>query len=163
MANESHVIPAAELRRVHKLVSEQGYALTTEGDIGLPVKCAKNLQEAYFDSGLLRHDEGDYPKDRERARDVILYEWNNGELTFEEYETIAIWDRSGIKGERIHERIELLQDRQARDVIETFLRLVPERPSTGQRDIWGKPVPDPHSTWSLNRIGTRRSLFSSTS
>jgi hypothetical protein len=126
MATESHVIPAAELHRVHKLVAKEGYALTTEWDIGLPVKCAKNLQEAYFDSGHLRHDEGDYPKDRERARDVILYEWSNGKLILEEYETIAIWDRSGIEGERIHKRIELLQDRQARDVIEAFLHLVPE-------------------------------------
>lgn len=126
MIDESHVIPAAELHRVHKELADQGYALTTEWDIGLPAKCAKNLQGAYFDSGQLRHDKGDYPKDRERARDVILYEWNNGKLTLEEYETIAIWDRSGIKGERVHKRIELLQDRHAKEVVETFLSLVPE-------------------------------------
>ena len=126
MANESSVIPAAELHRIHENVTTHGFALTTEGDIGLPLKCAKNLQGAYFDGGQLRHDEGDYPKDRERARDVIRYEWNNGKLTLEEYETIAIWDRSGIKGERIHKRIELLQDGQAEEVIETFLSLVPE-------------------------------------
>ena len=127
MTDESHVIPAAELHRVHKELADQGFALTTEGDIGLPPKCAKSLQGAYFDGGQLRHDKGDYPKDRERARDVILYEWNNGNLTLEEYETIAIRDRSGIKGERIHKRIDLLLDPQARKLIETFLSLVPER------------------------------------
>ena len=126
MTDESHVIPDAELHRVHKELADEGYALTTEWNIGLPVKCAKNFQGAYFDSGQLRHDDGDYPKDRERARDVILYEWNNGKLTLEEYETIAIYDRSGIKGERIHQRIELLRDGQAKDVVETFLSLVPE-------------------------------------
>jgi 2OG-Fe dioxygenase len=126
MALEPTPIPVSELRRVHQDITEYGYALTTEWDIGLPLKCGKNLRETYFDGGQLRCDKGDRPHDRERARDVILYEWSDGKLALEEYETIAIWDRSGIKGERIHKRIELLQDRQARDLIETFLSLVPE-------------------------------------
>jgi hypothetical protein len=126
MADESDPSPAPELSRVHQEIVEHGYALTTEWDIGLPVKCGKNLRETYFDGGQLRHDDGDRPHDRERARDVILYEWNDGKLSLEEYETIAIWDRSEIKGERIHKRIELLQDPQARELIETFLSLVPE-------------------------------------
>jgi len=126
MADTSASNSASELRRVHENVTKHGFALTTEWDIGLPLKCGKNLQESYFNGGQLRHDKGDWPRDRERARDVILYEWNDGKLSLEEYETIAIWDRSGIKGERIHKRIELLQDRQARDLIETFLSLVPE-------------------------------------
>lgn len=126
MADTSAPVSASELGRVHKNVTEDGYALTTEWDIGLPPKCSKNLQGTYFDGGQLRHDEGDRPHDRERARDVILYEWNDGKLTLEEYETIAIWDRSEIEGERIHKRIELLDDPQARNLIETFLSLVPE-------------------------------------
>jgi hypothetical protein len=126
MADTSASISVSELRRVHEDVTERGFALTTESDIGLPPKCGRNLQETYFDSGQLRHDDGDRPHDRERARDVIYYEWNDGRLSLEEYETIAIWDRSEIKGERIHTRIELLQDPQARELIETFLSLVPE-------------------------------------
>lgn len=116
----------SELRRIHEDVTEHGFALTAESYIGLPVKCGRNLQETYFDGGLLKHDEGDKPADRERARDVIYYEWNDGELTLQEYETIAIWDRSEIEGERIHTRIELLKDPQARELVETFLSLVPE-------------------------------------
>jgi hypothetical protein len=116
----------SELCRVHEYVTKYGFALTTESDIGLPVKCGKNLQETYFDGGLLKHDDGDKPDDRERARDVIYYEWNDGKLSLEEYETIAIWDRSDIEGERIHTRIELLEDPQARELIRTFLSLVPE-------------------------------------
>ena len=126
MADTSAPDSAPELRRVHEEVTRYGFALTTESDIGLPVKCGKNLQGTYFNSGQLRHDEGDRPHDRERARDVIYYEWNDGKLTLEEYETIAIWDRSEIEGERIHTRIELLQDPQAKGLIETFLSLVPE-------------------------------------
>ena len=126
MADTSAANPVSELRRVHEDVTKYGFALTTEWDIGLPVKCGKNLQGTYFDTGQLRHDEGDRPRDRERARDVILYEWKDGKLSLEEYETIAIWDRSEIKGERIHKRIELLDDPQARELIETFLSLVPE-------------------------------------
>lgn len=126
MANTSASISVSELRRVHEDVTEHDFSLTTESDIGLPPKCGRNLQETYFDGGLLTHDEGDRPHDRERARDVIYYEWNDGQLSLEEYKTIAIWDRSEIKGERIHTRIELLQDPQARELIETFLSLVPE-------------------------------------
>jgi 2OG-Fe dioxygenase len=116
----------SELSRVHKLVTEQGYAVTSERDIGLPAKCAKNLQETYFDSGRIRRHEGDIPVDRERARDVVYYEWHDGQLILEEYENIALCNRAEIKGKRVHQRIELLKDRQARDLIETFLRLVPE-------------------------------------
>jgi hypothetical protein len=126
MAATSNLIVASELRRVHEDLTEHGYALTNEWDMGLSLTYAKNLQDTYFDGGQLRCDEGDQPPDRERARDVILYTWNEGRLTLEEYETIAIWDRSGIKGERIHKRIELLQDRQVKDLIETLLSLVPE-------------------------------------
>jgi hypothetical protein len=126
MFDEPNLISISELRRVRQSITENGYALTTEWDIGLPPKCGKNLRATYFDGGQLRCDKGDQPHDRERARDVILYQWNGGKLTLEEYRTIAIRDRSDIKGERIHQRIELLQDRQARDLIETFLNLVPE-------------------------------------
>ncbi len=127
MAVESALIIPSELSRVHKLVTEQGYAVTNEWDIGLPEKCGWKLREAYFNRGALRHDEGDFPVDRERARDVVLYEWDDNELILAEYKTIAIRDRSGIKGERIHKRIELLKDHPARDLIETFIRLVPEQ------------------------------------
>lgn len=125
MLDKADPVAASELRRVQEDVTKLGYALTTEWDIGLPLKCGKNLQEAYYDSQL-RCDEGDQPPDRERARDVILYEWKDGELTLEEYETIVIRDRSGIKGDRTHKRIDLLRDEQFRELIKTFLSLVPE-------------------------------------
>jgi hypothetical protein len=126
MTGELDPTPAAELRKVHQSIIHHSYARTTERGIGLPLKCGKNIRETYFEGGQLRCDKGDMPPDRERARDVILYEWSNGKLTLSEYETIAIRDRSGIKGERIHKRINLLGDPQARELIETLLGLVPE-------------------------------------
>ncbi len=126
MADRLYLDPSAEMRRVHTDVTQQGYAVTNEWGIGLPEKCGWNLREEYFSSGQLRHDPGDFPVDRERARDVVLYTWHDGELILDEYETIAIRDRSGIKGERIHKRIKLLKDRHARKLVETFLSLVPE-------------------------------------
>jgi 2OG-Fe dioxygenase len=126
MVDKADPVTASELRRVREDVTKLGYALTTEWDIGLPLKCGRNLREVYFEGGQLRCDKDDQPADRERARDVIRYEWKDGELILEEYETIAIWDRSGIKGERIHKRINVLQDGQFRELVETFLSLVPE-------------------------------------
>ena len=129
IADETHpsAVPGLSgLHRVHEEITERGYALTAEWDIGLPPKSWKYFQGKYFDGGQLRCDPGDRPADRERARDVILYEWEDGELILGEYETIAIRDRSGIKGERIHKRIELLADRQFRELVKIFLSLLPE-------------------------------------
>jgi 2OG-Fe dioxygenase len=126
MPENSHLTQMSEMARVHSKVSGRGYATTTEWDIGLPEKCAWEFLNNYFNRGELRHDQGDFPVDRERARDVILYEWHGDELTLEEYETIVIHDRSGIKGDRIHKRIELLQNPVARQLVETFIRMVPE-------------------------------------
>jgi 2OG-Fe dioxygenase len=126
MADTSAPDSASELRKVHEEVTEYGFALTTESDLGLPVKCGKNLQGTYFDTGQLECYKGDRPYDRERARDVIYYEWNDGRLSLREYESIAIRDRSEIKGERIHKRIQLLKDPQAEELIKTLLSLIPE-------------------------------------
>jgi hypothetical protein len=126
MPDSSHLTQMSEMVRVHSEISERGYAITSEWDIGLPEKCGWEFRESYFNSGELRHDPGDFPVDRERARDVIKYRWHGDELTLEEYDTIVIHDRSGIKGDRIHKRIELLQDPAARQLIETFIRMVPE-------------------------------------
>jgi hypothetical protein len=126
MRENSRLTRSSEMARVHKEISVRGYAITSEWDIGLPEKCAWEFLENYFNSGQLRHDPGDFPIDRERARDVILYEWVGDELTLKEHDTIVIRDRAGINGPRMHERIELLQNPVAHQLIETFIRMVPE-------------------------------------
>lgn len=126
MPEDSHLTQSSAMARVRDEISLQGYAITSEWDVGLPDKCAWEFLNNYFNRGELRHDQGDFPVDRERARDVIQYEWDGDELTLEEYETIVIHDRSGIKGDRIHKRIELLQNPVARQLVEMFIRMVPE-------------------------------------
>ena len=162
MADESESTPASELRRVHEEIAEYGYALTTEWDIGLPPKCEKNFQRAYFNIRRLRHDKGDRPHDRKRARDVILYEWNDGQLTLEEYETIAIWDRSEIKGERIHKRIELLKTGRPGNSSRHFLASCPK--TGGSSEEHSESICSGRTPTSYrSHIRTRRSLLSSMS
>jgi hypothetical protein len=110
---------------MHKALANDGYVVISDWAIGLPDNFNAYLKETYFDTGELRHDEGDTPFDRERARDVIYYEWHDGQLTLSEHETIAIWDRSGIKGERVHKRINMLDDPRTREMVSIFISLVP--------------------------------------
>jgi hypothetical protein len=117
--------PPAELGRVHSGILQQGYAVTSDQAIGLPEKLRDNFVQTYFIDGVIRRDEGDWPVDRKKARDVIYYERHEGELQLREYETITITDRAGIKGERIPARVTLLKDPQAVELIMTFLNLIP--------------------------------------
>jgi hypothetical protein len=110
---------------MHTDLLEQGYAVTSDQAIGLPEKFRDNFAQTYFVDDLIRHDAGDWPIDRKRARDVIYYEWHNGELRLREYEKITITDRANIKGEREHARVWLLGDPQAEQFIRTLLTLIP--------------------------------------
>jgi hypothetical protein len=113
------------LDRVWAALASQGYALTTEDEIGLPDKFRDNFSQTYFTNAHIRHDPGDWPADRQRARDVIRYWWRDGDLRLEEHDTIALTDRAGIPGRREHSRVRLLEDPQAEDLIRTLLRLAP--------------------------------------
>jgi 2OG-Fe dioxygenase len=106
-------------------LTRYGYALTDDRSIGLPVKFRENFMQTYFNDAILRHDEGDQPSDRKRARDVIQYEWCDGELILKEFPKITITDRADIPGKREHSRVMLLEDPQAKELIQTFLRMVP--------------------------------------
>jgi hypothetical protein len=121
------------LDHVWAALSSQGYALTTDEEIGLPDKFRDNFRQTYFTDAHIRHDPGDWPVDRKRARDVIRYSWRDGELGLEEHDTVAITDRAGIPGRREHSRVRLLKDPQAKEFVSTLLSLVPplQRKPTG--------------------------------
>ncbi|HET9894165.1 MAG TPA: 2OG-Fe dioxygenase family protein [Streptosporangiaceae bacterium] len=103
-----------------------GYVVTNEDSLGLPVKSRQNFCGAYFNEWTLRHDEGDWPVDRLRARDVICYEWHDsGLVDLRQHEVITVTDRSGIPGRREHARVEILKDPEAENLVRTFLELVP--------------------------------------
>jgi 2-oxoglutarate-Fe(II)-dependent dioxygenase family protein len=108
------------------------YALTTDRSLGLPEKFRQNFRDAYFNSWTLHHDEGDWPADRQRARDVIRYRWSEGNLQLSRHDAITIVDRAEIPGKREHSRVELTEDPQALELIRAFLQLLP--PNRRQAD-----------------------------
>jgi len=128
MSDSSARAEAAGLDGIWKILSGKGYALTNEAVIGLAKSFRKDFIEKYFNSETLRHDPGDWPEDRQRARDVIEYEWrDDGSLHLREYETITITDRADIEGKRDHKRVWLLDNPHAEKLVRTFLALVPPR------------------------------------
>jgi hypothetical protein len=125
VSDESNRIRSAGLDHASATLDRQGYALTNDLQIGLPEKFRENFQQTYFNSFTLRHDDGDWPEDRQRARDVVRYEWRDDRLRVREHETITITDRAGIAGKRDHSRVWLLSDPQAEDLVRRFISLVP--------------------------------------
>ena len=125
MSYEAGLRTSAGHEQVWGDLTARGYALTSDRRIGLPEKCRQNLRDTYFNSWTLRHDDGDWPVDRQRARDVIRYEWSDADLRLRRNESITITDRAGIPGKREHFRVDLLADALAEDVVRAFLWLVP--------------------------------------
>jgi hypothetical protein len=141
----SHVnarLAAHRFESVWDKLASQGYALTDDESIGLPEKFRTNFHTTYFTDFTMRHDEGDFPIDRKRARDVIRYQWRDDFFDVTEHDTITITDRADIKGKRDHRRIEFLRDRGAQDMVGTFLSLVPS------------DLRQPESTFGMNLFRT---------
>jgi hypothetical protein len=113
------------LSDIWRAVESDGYAVVSDRSIGLPEKFRPNFRGAYFNEWTLRHDEGDMPVDRLRARDVIRYQWRDGNPVLSRHDEITITDRAGIAGRREHARVELLDDPQARNLVRALLSLVP--------------------------------------
>ena len=162
---------AAGPAEVRAALASRGYALTDDRSIGLPEKFRSNFSQAYFNDWTLRHDEGDMPVDRQRARDVIRYRWHDDKPIMQEHESITITDRAGIPGKREHARVRLLDDPQAKELIQALLGLVPpeRRPAEGTFGTFGinlfrtftNVVTSPHHDdeefviiYVLDRIGT---------
>jgi 2-oxoglutarate-Fe(II)-dependent dioxygenase family protein len=125
VSDESSHHRSAGHEQVWADLTGQGYALTSDQSLGLPAKFRQNFRDTYFNSWTLRHDEGDWPVDRQRARDVIRYQWRDTDVKLHHHDSITITDRADIPGKRDHSRVELLADAQAVDLIRTFLRMVP--------------------------------------
>jgi hypothetical protein len=113
------------LDRIWACLASQGYVLADDQEIGLPEEFGEDFRQAYFNETVLRHDPGDFPVDRLRARDVIRYNWCEDGLHLREHDRITLTDRAGIAGEREHSRVRLVRDPRAKELIGAFLRLVP--------------------------------------
>jgi len=158
---------AVNLYGVWESLDNNGYALTGEESIGLPQKFRENFSQTYFNDQVLRHDAGDWPIDRKRARDVIRYRWRDDQLELEEFDKITITDRAGIPGRREHARVRLLKDPQAKELVRILLHLVPpqRRRTDGTFGVnlfrtYTNVVTKPHHdneefiiTYVLNRMG----------
>jgi 2OG-Fe dioxygenase len=133
MSDESRHHYFADHKRLWDDLTVQGYAVASDKSIGLPETFRQNFRDTYFNPRTLRHDEGDLPVDRQRARDVIRYRWYDGDLYLDRHDSITITDRAGIPGKREHARVELLEDAQGVDLIRALLWLVPpdQRQSQG--------------------------------
>jgi len=124
--SDNSALPAAgEIDHVWQSLRHQGYAVTDDESIGLPPQFREHFSRTYFNEETLRHDEGDWPIDRKRARDVIRYYWFDSDLELEEHDRITITNRAGISGEREHRRIPLLKDALGAQLARAFLHLVP--------------------------------------
>ena len=126
MTNSSAARVTAELDRIRASLHVRGYALTDEASIGLPNDFRQRFGAAYFNNDMLRRDEGDWPRDRERARDVIFYQRQEDDLELHEFDTITITNRAGIEGKRDHARVRLLIDELAQQFVRTLLAMVPK-------------------------------------
>jgi hypothetical protein len=114
-------------------LTSDGYLLTSERELGLPANFREGFIRDYYNDSIIRHDPGDFPVDRKRARDVIRYEWCEDRLRLKEYKSIVLENRAEIPGKRKHARVKLLDDPKARELVENLLSLVPpgERQSDG--------------------------------
>ena len=132
MSDNSSSWPLPDYSQAWKELSDHGWALIHDWALGISEGSRNQFHQRYFNDHMLRRDEGDWPRDRKRARDVIYYEWSGSELSLSEHETVTITDRGGIKGERIHKRVEILPDNQAEELVRVLLCLVP--PMRRQRE-----------------------------
>jgi 2OG-Fe dioxygenase len=114
-----------DLSHAWKELTHRGYALIADWTLGIPDDLREQFHRRYFNDVTLRHDPGDWPQDRQRARDVVYYKWSGSKLKLKEYKTIAITDRADIKGKRVHKRVRVLADEQAAALVRTMLCLVP--------------------------------------
>jgi len=126
VSEKSALSAAEEIDHIWALLRRQGYAVTDDEAIGLPSQFREHFSRAYFNEETLKHDEGDWPIDRKRARDVIRYYWFDSDLELEEHDRITIMNRAGIAGEREHHRIPLLKDALGAAFARALLHLVPE-------------------------------------
>jgi len=133
MTDNSSRTPTEGLDNAWAALASEGYILTSDQTIGLPKNFRQAFLRTYFNDRVLHCDEGDWPADRQRARDLIRYQWRDGALHLREGETTTILtDRAGIPGKRDHRRVSVLDDPFGEQLVRTFLSLVP--PDRRQND-----------------------------
>ena len=98
MSDDSSSLSLPDYSHAWKGLSGNGYALIQDWDLGVSDDFREQFHQRYFNDDMLRHDDGDWPKDRKRSRDVIHYKWSDSGLELSEHETITITDRPALRG-----------------------------------------------------------------
>ncbi|MGC7100385.1 2OG-Fe dioxygenase family protein [Amycolatopsis lurida] len=110
-----------------KTLSSEGFAIITDNELGLPGSVRESIHRDYFRRGVLRNYPGDIPADRERARDVIRYDWHGEELRLREHDCVAIDKRGDWSSQRREfEQVPLLENADFARWIHAAISLVPE-------------------------------------
>jgi|SRR5215216_4089676 len=116
---------SGEARNAWAQIIRRDYAIVRDTELGLSPTIRAHFSQNYFNDTVLEADHEEIHKDRDRARDVVRYEWHGNELTLAEHHTVTIENRSGYVGARDHKRVELLSDPIAAEWIRVALALVP--------------------------------------
>ncbi|MEU6641224.1 2OG-Fe dioxygenase family protein [Saccharomonospora sp. NPDC046836] len=125
-----------------KKLSTDGYVVLTEAELGFPASAREHLHRTFFHRGVLKLYPNDLPVDRERARDVVRFEWAPDGLRLSEHDTITIENRGERPEAREYGRVEVLADPQFEAWIRGALALLPPE--------WR----DPRGTFGVNLFRT---------
>jgi hypothetical protein len=114
----------AAIARAQSDLIEHGYAIVSENDIDGMARVRQQIRN-YFSRGILKRPGNDTPPDRERARDVILYEWhkNFDSVRLTESENVTVRRPNGDRDE--YARVRLLEDLIGYQFAITILSLIP--------------------------------------
>jgi hypothetical protein len=102
-----------------------GFHIADENFLGVPADFRQRFHRQYFTTGILRRYPDDIPADRERARDVIRYDWaGEDKVSLVSHDSVAI-AREGRLGPREFSRVELVEDEDFAIWTAGILSLVP--------------------------------------
>lgn len=136
------------LSRAWSDLRSQGYTVVTDAELGMSEAFRQHVAATYFSPEVLEADIPEVHQDRDRARDVVRYEWSQDGVALAEHDTVELANRSGYAGRRTHSRIELLGDDSIRDWVSAVLTLVPEE------------MRQEKGTFGINLFRTRKTIVS---
>jgi 2OG-Fe dioxygenase len=126
-----------------------GYALIPDSAISSGAEQLRlHVVQSYFGKDCLETDLPEVHANRDRVRDVVLYEWNQDSLLLSEHDSVEIVARSGYAATRNPKRVRVLQDPLVATWISAVLHLVPPH----QRY--------PCGTFGINFFRTRKTVVS---
>ncbi len=125
--HERKPVNEASLAGIAKAQSDlvnRGYALISESDVDGLARMRQHMT-SYFAEKILKRPTNDTPIDRECARDVILYEWNDSldSIRLTESDNVTVRRPNGDRDEYV--RVWLLEDSIGYELAATILSIIP--------------------------------------